>query len=124
MVCEGEKAYNNSCKTLQEFYINIDRDSDVTGRVFFSRLQPRKHSEANRLKDQLNQKIQKLGKYKTQNYITVLLIESNDIALMSQWKLVEWIKDAFPVYPESIDDFWYVKTSSLMHFENITSYCK
>ena len=24
MVCEGEKAYNNSCKTLQDFYINID----------------------------------------------------------------------------------------------------
>ena len=24
VVCDGEKAYNNSCKTLQDFYINID----------------------------------------------------------------------------------------------------
>lgn len=106
-----------------KLYINIDRDPDIIRRLFFSRFQPREHSEATRLKGQLNRKIQKLNKYKRQNYITLLLIESDDIALMNKLKFVEWVKNAFPVYPEGVDDFWYVETSSSsIDFENIKSY--
>lgn len=78
-----------------KLYINTHRNPDIIGRVLFSRFQPREHSEANRLKSQLNRKIQKLNKYKRQNYFTLLLIESNDIALMNKLKFVEWVKNAF-----------------------------
>lgn len=58
-----------------------------------------------------DRKIGKLARRKTADTTTVLLIESDDIALMSPQKMEQVIEAAYPKRPPGVDQVWYVSTA-------------
>ena len=62
-----------------------------TGRpgLIFSRTAPHDNTLPYRLRNQLNRKAEKLAPYKEKGYTTILLFESNDIALMDEILMLE-----------------------------------
>jgi hypothetical protein len=52
----------------------------------------------------------------------LLLLESNDIALMSVGHLVQAFEIAFPTWPEALDELWFLHRASPTHV-NIHDLC-
>jgi len=65
-----------------------------------------------RLRKQLDEKVTKLSPYKNKGKITILLVESYDIALMNRSIMRNALKQAYPTgLPSGIDQIWYADTS-------------
>jgi len=94
------------------FRLQVTKASDRPPRVFFTRYEPKDTSLPERISRQLDTKINKLAHYRECGFITVLLIESDDIALMNENKMFDAIRDAYPDgFPPSVGKIWYVDTS-------------
>lgn len=66
---------------------------------------------AARLRDQLvgrHDKLEQLSRWRERGRQTVLLIESHDMALMNVVKLVDAFESAFPVWPDGLDELWFI----------------
>ena len=62
--------------------------------------------------EQLDRKIEKLSPYKNQNKTTILLVESDDIALMDDGIMWDGLGSAYPKgLPEGLDQIWFADTS-------------
>ena len=93
-----------------EFHVS-KRESEFPG-VIFSRIAPEDHTLPNRLKEQLDQKIEKLIPYKSKDKTTVLLVESDDIGLMNEDYMMDGLKAAYPNgLPSGLDMIWFADTS-------------
>lgn len=89
----------------------IKRNSPRTG-LLFSRVAPNDQSFPDRLKAQMGPKIKKLLPYKALNKTTVLLIESDDIALMNEDIMWDGLKSAYSNgLPQGLDRIWFADTS-------------
>lgn len=91
------------------------RSSHIPG-IAFSRYEPNDETLSCRIKELFDRKAKKLKKYKDRGKITILLIESNDIALMDVqgWKILSAIREAYPFgLPDGVDKIWYVGTAEL-----------
>ncbi|MCY4403126.1 MAG: hypothetical protein OXD54_11155 [Candidatus Poribacteria bacterium] len=94
------------------FTIYVTKNTDLSGRLSFSRFGPDDNTLFNRVKDLFGRKAAKLKKYQRDGKTTLLLVENNDIALMCDYKLLKATKQAFPDGPpDGIDEIWYVDTS-------------
>lgn len=99
----------------------------ATGRspgVFFARYEPDDKSLPERVKAAFDRKATKLAKYQGPEAITVLLVESDDIALMNEGKMIGAIRTAFPAgHPAGVDQVWYVDTSitGALEFRDFTA---
>jgi hypothetical protein len=90
----------------------VHKASDQTPRLSFGRFAPEDKSLPLRIREQLDRKINKLKPYKEKGRITILLIETSDIALMNEDILLQAIKDGYEgIFPESVDQVWYADTS-------------
>ena len=88
------------------------RKSDRTPGIIFSRIAPDDHSLPERLRKQVDRKIKKLIPYKANGFITLLLLENEDIALMNELVMLRAIRDAYPCgFPQELDEVWYADTS-------------
>lgn len=79
--------------------------------VYFARLASHDRSLSIRLHDQLvgrHNKLGVLGKYRSQGKTTLLLLESDDIAFMSDDTMATAFRDAFPIWPEELDELWFI----------------
>ena len=109
------------------FRFHVIKKYDLSAGVRFGRFPPDSTNLPCRIKNILDRKIEKLKKYKDLGKTTVLLIESNDIALMDiQGRTVlDAIRKAYPFgLPIGIDEIWYVDTAELpdmIGFKNFTS---
>ena len=93
------------------FNFYIDKSFTRSPGVFFLRFSPIDDTLLSRIYTQLTRKAKKLQPYKDQGYITILLIESKDPALMNKGIMLESIKDAFKNrLPENVDLIWYAET--------------
>jgi hypothetical protein len=91
------------------FAFEVIKAKGRTSGVFFSRTSPHDASIAERLREQMVRKAAKLGQYRSLGKRTVLLIESDDVALANRGKLSEALLGALPNgLPEEIDELWYV----------------
>lgn len=109
------------------FKFHVRKSADRNPGLFFARFEPDDNSLSDRLSSQLHRKIDKLRQYKKQGKETVLIVDSNDIALMHQWKMTEAIFTAFSKgFPEGLDQIWYADTTlpNNLIFENITDIVK
>ena len=80
-----------------------------------------------RTRQQLGSKIEKLAPYQKSGLITVLLIESDDIALMNEVKMLDAIRSTYPQgLPPDMDRIWYLDTSipTEMEFRDFTELVK
>jgi len=65
-----------------------------------------------RLRALCDRKIGKLARWKDRGKITVLLVESDDLALMNHIKLSEAVREAYPDgKPTGVDQLWYASTA-------------
>lgn len=97
------------------FKLHVTKASDRPPGVFFSRFVPPDETLSSRVKTKCDEKAKKLLRYKTHKttvLLTVLLIESDDIALMSESMIRDAIQKAYPEGPPTgVDQIWYADTS-------------
>lgn len=80
--------------------------------VFFGRYGAPEKSFLKHIKEQLDRKVQKLVPYRNKGKRTILLVESDDMALMNEGLMVEGIKSSYPDnLPTGIDQIWFADTS-------------
>ena len=73
-----------------------------------------------RIKKLLDRKAKKLAKY-AEDYMTVLLVENNDIALMNDQMMCEAIRGAYPEgLPKGVEQLWYADTAVTCRFLDFT----
>jgi len=105
------------------FEFRVKRSSVGPKGVYFSRVPPTDSSLPSRLRDLLDRKAKKLIPYKVRGKTTILLVESDDIALMNEPLLVEAIWSAYHgVLPEGVDQIWFADTAVRpdLSFRNLT----
>jgi hypothetical protein len=109
------------------FRIRVTKQSGRPPRIIFGRIAPEDKSLPGRIRQQLDLKIKKLAPYQECGLITVLLIESDDIALMNEVKMLDAIRSAYPDgLPPSVGEIWHVDTSipSEIEFRDFTELVK
>ena len=80
--------------------------------VGFSRFEPEDNTLAARVRSLLDRKAAKLKKYQGSSITTVLLVESDDIALMNELKMLAAVQEAYPDgVPHGVDEIWFANTS-------------
>lgn len=86
------------------------KKSDWQRRVVLSRPAPDDDTLASRVGEQIRRKAKKLARYKAKGYTTVLLLETKDIALMNQYKMLEAAREGMEgsMLP-GIDQIWYLE---------------
>jgi hypothetical protein len=105
------------------FRLQVTKQTGRPPRIIFGRIAPEDESLPDRIRQQLDSKIMKLAPYKAHGLITVLLIESDDIALMNDSKMLNAIRSAYPQgLPPGIDKIYYLDTSipTEMEFRDFT----
>lgn len=106
----GSHVINDVPEVPFEFYAN-KRNSNRTG-LLFGRFAPNDKTLPDRLREQLDRKIEKLSRYKGQNKTTILLVESDDIALMNDGIMWDGLRSAYPNgLPQGLDQIWFADTS-------------
>lgn len=109
------------------FSLHIEKVTGLCPGIYFALSAPSDHTLVNRVKEQLDRKAKKLLKYQHKNMITVLLVESDDIALMTESKMWATVQKAYPDGPPSgADQLWYADTSipEEILFRNFTAHIK
>lgn len=109
------------------FQLTVFKEHDLAPAVRFSRFPPDNAYLPDRIKKLLDRKAEKLKKYQYLGKTTILLIESNDIALMDIQgrKILDAVREAYPFgLPTGVNEIWYVDTAELpnrIRFKNFTS---
>ncbi len=94
------------------FTLHVSKASDRMAGIFFARFAPDDKSLPERIRKQFDIKASKLCKYKENKYITILLVESDDLALMNEVIMLDAIRKAYLIgLPYGVDQIWFVDTS-------------
>lgn len=95
------------------FPVIIGKRNDLPAGVYFSRLVDENSETLSASSASLiERKAQKLAPYQRQKKTTILLLESDDIAMMNHIKMHDAISEGFPRgWPGGIDQIWYANTS-------------
>lgn len=107
------------------FKLHIKKASDRSPGVLFGRYTPDDDNLSGHILQQLERKAKKLSKYHSAGQITILLVESDDIALMNESKMLDFIRTDYPGgLPVGVSQIWYADTSipSEIEFMDFTSY--
>lgn len=100
------------------FRLRVVKSSDHAPGVRFARFSPNDATLPARIKESFDEQAAKLAKYQPCGYTTVLLVESYDIALMNNWKMLDAIRTAYPAGPpHGIDQVWFADTSNARALE-------
>jgi hypothetical protein len=106
---DGRHVLNGVPGVPFKFYVT--KVSDRPPGIFFYRTMPPDETLSTRVKMKCDEKAEKLLKYKPHK-TTVLLIESDDIALMNEMTIRDAIQKAYPKGPPpGVDHIWYADTS-------------
>jgi len=106
------------------FRLHIRKGSNRPPKVIWGRFEPEDETLPARIREQFDKRANKLTKYNVTGITTVLLIESSDISLMNEEKMLEAIQKAYPdCLPQGVDQVWYVDTSipNNIEFRDFTS---
>jgi hypothetical protein len=122
-------ALSDGCHQIQglggvPFDFQAVKASDRPPGLFFRRSSPSDNSLPQRIKELFHRKAQKLAPFKASGLTTILLAESDDIALMNQFLLIDACRTAFGgTLPTGVDEIWYADTTilSALEFHDITA---
>ncbi len=93
------------------FPIRVSKPSSIS-QLWFAREATDDPNFADRLRDLVNEKAKKLAMYKENGYLTILLIENADIALMNRATMITAIETICRENaPTAIDKVWHADTS-------------
>ena len=94
------------------FRLHVKKASARPPGIFFGRFEPHDDSLPDRIHGLFERKAKKLAKYHSKGLTTILLVESDDIALMNELILFEAIRMAYPEEPPAgVDQIWYADTT-------------
>jgi hypothetical protein len=94
------------------FEFKVIKVSDRRPGLYFKRYDPNDGSLTARVKVHLKKKAHKLKPYQENKYTTILLVESNDIALMNESIMLNAIRRGFNgEIPDGVDQVWFADTS-------------
>ncbi|MCU0574863.1 MAG: hypothetical protein MUC41_18015 [Syntrophobacteraceae bacterium] len=94
------------------FHLRIVKSSARPAGLFFSRYDRGDDTLSDRTRELLVRKAEKLQRYQSSGKTTLLLVESDDIALMNESKMFEAVRIAFDGgLPPGVDQLWYADTS-------------
>ena len=80
--------------------------------VGFARFEPEDDTLPARIRKLLDRKAMKLRKYQGSSGTTILLVENDDIALMSEAKMLNALLEAYADgLPQGVDEIWFADTS-------------
>ena len=80
--------------------------------VGFARFEPEDDTLPARIRKLLDRKAMKLRKYQGSSGTTMLLVENDDIALMSEAKMLDALLEAYADgLPQGVDEIWFADTS-------------
>jgi hypothetical protein len=100
------------------FDFRVIKASDRPPGIFFARSFPSENSLPQRIEDLFKRKARKLKAFRSAGFTTILLAESDDIALMNQFLLVDAIRTAFSgALPKGVDEIWYADTAIPLELE-------
>jgi hypothetical protein len=93
------------------FRLHVNKTNNCSQGVFFSRFDPGVTTLADRIREQINRKAAKLAKYQGASSVTVLLVESEDNALINEFTVLESLRRALPSgLPIGIGKIWFADT--------------
>lgn len=104
--------------------LNVNKSSSRKPGLFFARSVLEDDSLSERIGESIRRKSKKLVRYKEKGFKALLLLESDDIALMNTHKMARAIKAGCPDgKPDWIDEIWFADTSidTEMEFHNFTN---
>lgn len=107
------------------FPFHVIKGHDPPWGVHFGRFPPDNTDLPNRVKKLFDRKAKKLRKYQNLGKTTVLLVESNDIALMDiqGWILLKAVQEAYPFGPPiGVDKIWYADTADMPDWINFKDF--
>jgi hypothetical protein len=94
------------------FRLHVVKSSARRPGVFFGRFAPVDATLSARIRASFDRKSEKLAKYRAPGVVTVLLVESSDIAMMNDAVMLDGIRAAFPAGPpHGVDQVWFADTS-------------
>ncbi len=95
------------------FTLKISKSDDRPAGVYFKRtIQDTDETLGQTIGPVISKKSEKLAPHQDDGRTTVLVLESNDIALMNHVKVLEAIEVAFPDgWPSAVDQIWYADTT-------------
>ena len=94
------------------FEFKVAKASERKPGLFFARFAPEDNTLPERLRLHLARKAKKLKPYKEQGYTTILLVESDDIALMDENIMLDSIRRGLSNrLPVGVDKLWHSDTS-------------
>lgn len=105
------------------FRLHVTKASDRHPGVSFARWEPDDDTLSDRIRAQFDRKASKLATYAGPGTTTVLVVETDDIALMNERKMLGAIRKAYPNdTPPGVDQIWYADTSipSKIEFKDVT----
>jgi hypothetical protein len=108
------------------FEFEAEKRTDLPPGLILTRLVPTDSTLANRVRDIIERKTEKLQRYHSA-YATLLLIENDDRILMNKEKMLGAIHRVYPDGPPTgVDQIWYADTSnsSRTWFIHVTPYLK
>ena len=98
--------------TVIPFEIHVTKKESNRNGLFFGRFAPNDQTFPDRLREKLAQKTDKLSRYKNKCKSTILLVESDDIALMNDGIMWDGLRSAYPDgMPQGVDEIWFADTS-------------
>ena len=103
------------------FKISLRKGGDFLARkLLFARTMPQDRTFDDRLLTQVCRKLRKLRPHREIGRQTLLLLQSNDISLMSHGLVMESLDRVLPKWPDELDEIWFAHVWD----EDITSYCE
>ncbi len=94
------------------FDIEIEKADEPPGIFFGRKIEPTDETLVTTISEQIPDKARKLAPYKSRGMTTLLLIESNDMAMMNHIKVAEAMEANFPSgLPDGVDQVWYADTT-------------
>jgi hypothetical protein len=100
------------------FSCSASKDSTGTPAVVLYRPAPDDGTLPARLGNQIARKMKKLRRYKDEGYTTVLVLETQDVALMNQHKMLEAVRTAVDgAMPEGLDQIWFTEAQGHVFFD-------
>jgi hypothetical protein len=86
--------------------------------VFLRRPVPEDESLTQRVGKQIGRKMKKLRRYKADGYTTVLILETQDNALMNQHKMLDAVREALGgTIPDGLDQLWFTEGAGAIVYD-------
>jgi len=86
------------------------KDSGRPAKIVLYRPAPEDDTLPRRVGVQIDRKMKRIPRYKEEGHTTILLIETQDIALMNQYKMLEAVRTAIGgQLPDGLDQIWYAE---------------